>query len=88
MESFACGVPVISTAVGGVPEFVKDKFGILIEKNNEKALYESMKMIIESKIIFEKPEVLRAFVLSGFSRESIAGQFSEIYTEILNKDQK
>jgi len=87
LESFACGVPVISTAVGGVPEFIKDKFGILIEKNNEKALYESMKMIIESKIIFEKPEVLRAFVVSGFSRESIAGQFSEIYTEILNKSE-
>lgn len=59
LESFACGVPVISTAVGGVPEFIQENFGILIEKNNEAQLYNAMKSIIENKEHFETQEVLR-----------------------------
>ena len=83
LESFACGVPVISTAVGGVPEFVQDNFGILIEKNNEVELYEAMKNIIENNINFDQPEILRKYVLDNFSRESIAKQFDEIYSKVL-----
>ncbi|MFC6267184.1 glycosyltransferase [Frigoriflavimonas asaccharolytica] len=83
LESFACGIPVISTAVGGVPEFLQKDFGILIKKNNETDLYEAMKNLLENTIKIEKPEVMRNYVLSNFSRESIAKQFDEIYTKVL-----
>jgi glycosyltransferase involved in cell wall biosynthesis len=83
LESFACGVPVIATKVGGVPEFIKENFGILIEKNNEAELYDAMKDIIEKKIQFERPVALREFVVANYSKESIAEQFSAIYKEIL-----
>lgn len=33
MEAQSCGIPVIATAVGGIPEIVTDKVGILISKN-------------------------------------------------------
>ena len=84
LEAFACGVPVISTAVGGVPEFVQENFGILIEKNNESELYEAMKSILEKNSHFEKPETLRNYVVSNYSKESVAQQFSEIYNAVLS----
>ena len=83
LESFACGIPVISTAVGGVPEFLQKNFGVLIEKNNELELYDAMKNLIENNIKIEKPEVLRNYVVTNFSKESIAKQFNEIYEEVL-----
>lgn len=83
LESLACGVPVISTAVGGVPEFVQENFGILIEKNSETELYNAMKNILENNQKFESPEILRNYVVSNFSKESIAKRFDEIYNKVL-----
>lgn len=83
LESYACGKPVIATAVGGVPEFVKPGFGILIEKANETQLYEAMKSFADQKMKFEKPEILRQYVLDNFSKESICRQFTAIYNQVV-----
>ena len=82
LESYACGKPVIATAVGGVPEFIKPGLGILIEKANEQELYQSMQNFIENKITFNKPEVLRNFVIDNFSKDIISNQFTEVYIKI------
>lgn len=82
LESYACGKPVIATSVGGVPEFIKPGLGILIEKANEKELYQSMQNFIENKITFNKPEVLRNFVIGNFSKDIISNQFTEVYIKI------
>lgn len=83
LESFSCGVPVISTKVGGVPEFVQPNFGILIDKNNENQLLEAMKNVLDKKISFEKPQVLRNYVIENFSKKAISQQFSDLYNEVL-----
>ncbi len=85
LESYACGKPVIATAVGGVPEFVKPGFGVLIEKNDEAQLYSEMKNMMQSKITLNRPEELRDYVLENFSQTSIAKQFTAVYDEVLKK---
>ena len=82
LESYACGKPVIATAVGGVPEFIKPGLGVLIEKANEQELYQSMQNFIENKITFNKPQVLRDFVIDNFSKDIISNQFTEVYIKI------
>ena len=82
LESYACGKPVIATSVGGVPEFIKPGLGVLIEKANEQELYQSMQNFIENKIAFNKPEVLRDFVIDNFSKDIISYQFTEVYIKI------
>ena len=34
LESFASGTPVVSTTVGGIPEVVNDKVGLLVKPKN------------------------------------------------------
>ena len=85
LESFATGIPVIAPRVGGIPEIVEENRGILVEKADEKALFEAMKNVLEDKIAFESPEVIRSYVVDNFSKQKIAEQFSEIYNKVLTK---
>lgn len=41
-EAASCGLPVIATAVGGVPELVNDQNGILVPSNNKEKLVAAM----------------------------------------------
>ncbi|RZJ36931.1 MAG: glycosyltransferase, partial [Chryseobacterium sp.] len=83
LESYACGKPVIATAVGGVPEFVKPGLGILIEKANENELYEAMENFATQKLQLKDEGSLRQFVTDHFSKESICRQFTDVYNDIL-----
>ena len=46
-EAFACGIPVITTNVGGIPNFISDnKSGFLIKSNDVDALVEKIEFIL------------------------------------------
>ena len=84
LESLASGIPVIATKVGGIPEIVDKKRGILVENKNEDALLEAMKRMLEKNVELDSSEDLRKYVLENFSKSVIAEKFSEIYNKVLN----
>ena len=83
LESLSTGTPVIATKVGGIPEIVNEKNGILISKN-ENELYEAMKNVLQKKILFDNPENLHRYIENNFSMKIIAQKFDEIYRKVLN----
>ena len=48
-----CGTPVIATNEGGLPDFVTQDVGILVNTEDSNALAESVKNIINEKTIFD-----------------------------------
>jgi glycosyltransferase involved in cell wall biosynthesis len=69
MEAMACAVPVVATAVGGVPELVEDGIhGRLVPYGDPSAMAEAIAWMIEH------PNERRLMGEKG--RERIAGQFS------------
>ena len=77
LESFSCGVPVISTNVGGIKEYFPKNFGKLIN-SNEKELYDA---ILEVKNAFKKAsdKEMHNYIIENFSPESICEKFSILY---------
>ncbi len=84
LESLASGIPIIATKVGGIPEIVDKKRGILVENNNEDALLEAMKRMLEKNVELDSSEDLRKYVIENFSKSVIAEKFSKIYNKVLN----
>ncbi len=85
VEANACGIPVISSRVGGVPEFVNENTGILVEKDDVEDLYSAMKNMLLQNVSFDSADVLHHRIKEKYSPEKIAEAFSEIYEFVLEK---
>lgn len=82
LESFACGVPFISTDVGGIREHLHPGMGILIESEDELALLEKLVFMLDHYKEYDKQKI-REYAENHFSKEVIGKQLFEVYTQIL-----
>lgn len=84
LESYACGVPVISTRVGGIHEHLHTGLGKLVEKQNEEQFLDELRSFLDNPDIYDKPEI-REYAVSHFSKEVIGKSFAKVYDEVINK---
>lgn len=81
LEAFACGIPVISTDVGGIKEYFPDNFGYLIKPNDQKALHAAILKIYNSELKYDK-KIMHQYAHQNFGIETITNLFSELYYKI------
>ncbi|WP_026676973.1 N-acetyl-alpha-D-glucosaminyl L-malate synthase BshA [Fictibacillus gelatini] len=85
LEAMSCGVPVIGTKIGGIPEVIVDKeTGYLVEVGN---IEETANQAIQ---LLQDPEKHRSFsenairhVRKTFHSEKIVSEYESIYYEVL-----
>ena len=69
-EAMACGLPVVATRVGGIPEFVKDNYtGLLVPPGNYLKLKEAVKLLISNNDLYS--------LLSKNARQYVVDNLSE-----------
>jgi len=83
LEALACGLPVLSTNVGGIPEWIGEENGILVNPGDEDALADGMNHLLDHYHEYNS-EQLHKFTIEHFSEGVIAAQFLEIYNLALN----
>lgn len=81
-EALCCGIPVIATNTGGIPELVDESNAVLINPGDEIALADAMISILEKKIKFD-PKIISAKASTEFSFENIGKKFSDEYENLL-----
>ena len=76
----ACGVPLISTSGGALPEVIKDA-GIIIPPKNSKEIYNSIVMLLSSSDLASQLALKASErVKSKFSWKVIAKKLEKIYS--------
>jgi glycosyltransferase involved in cell wall biosynthesis len=77
-EAVCCGLPVISTRVGGIPEMINSSNGMLINSSDAAALCEAMLRMKEGYHNYD-PSSIAVEASAKFGYAAIAGCFNQLY---------
>lgn len=78
-ESLACGKPVVSTDVGGIPDMINSSNGILVKSGDEVALLSALTTMLDTYQQYDKGLISS----SAFERYSYSSVGEKIYNEYL-----
>jgi len=80
LEAMSAKLPIVATKVGGVPEMINDKNGILIEAKNYKLLAEKIKYLMsDQSLAREIAEQAEKDVKENFSKEKMIKATFKLY---------
>lgn len=83
-EALCCGLPVISSHVGGIHEIIDESNGILINSNDETALFNALHKVYTHYNNYNR-EVISKKAAEIFSYKTVGKEIKAIYEEVLNK---
>ncbi len=84
LEALCCGLPVIATKVGGLPEVINDANGILVESENVEALADAMIAMMKNYSRYNR-EQIAAGAQQKFNYDTVAKQHIAIYENLLTE---
>lgn len=85
-EALCCGVPVIATNVGGIPELVDNTTnGILINPRDEDQLHAAIEEMRTGKDAFNKKQIAEN-AMAKFNYDIIGAAFDKMYDSVLACD--
>lgn len=82
VEAFASGIPVLSTAVGGISEILSPERGILISQGDEDALLQGMNTLLDHCHEYNR-EAIRAYAIKTFAAQYIGQQMFDEYKKVV-----
>ncbi len=89
LEAMACGTPVVGSAVGGIPEIVREgETGYLVPANDVVALRAAITSMLENKDAHARmSEACRREVVANYGLDVQARRYLELYTELVQRNQ-
>lgn len=82
IEALACGLPIVTTDVGGVREVVPKDMGLFVPPSDPEALAESLDQMADTLDAYD-PRTLAAYARNRFALDVIGGEFDAQYRQLL-----
>lgn len=87
LESYASGVPVVSTRVGGIHEHLNAKLGKLTKPGDEAEFLATLDEVLDNLDLYQKKEI-RAYAENHFSNEVIGNSLFDLYAKVTGKSRQ
>ena len=85
IEAMACGVPVVATLSGAIPEIAGDA-AVLTQPNDFPALYEAVKhLVLDPSKRVDLAAAGRARACEHFDLDACAGALSDVYDTLVGR---
>lgn len=79
LEALACGVPVVATRVGGVPEWLTPEVGRLVPFGDLEAFAQAVVELLTSPDLERMRSSARSYAQTYFNPERITMQYEQVY---------
>ncbi|NCA85036.1 MAG: glycosyltransferase [Clostridia bacterium] len=84
LESYACGVPVVSTRVGGIHEHLDNRLGQLTTPGDETEFAAALSHTLDNLNRYQS-ETIRRYAVEHFSNEVIGNSLFDLYQSVARK---
>jgi glycosyltransferase involved in cell wall biosynthesis len=78
LEALCCGLPVISTHVGGMPEVIDNTNGILVQSEDIAGLAAAMQQMVHHYTAYNRTAIAQK-AAEQFSCQAVAGEITRVY---------
>lgn len=87
LEAMACGLPVVASRVGGIPEVISDNCnGTLVDAGNEAALAAAiMNYLVNPELAQQHGNAARARVEEAYSQTHMIESYTRLYRELCHE---
>lgn len=85
LECFACGIPVLSSDVGGIKEHLNNRLGILTPQRDITKLVLNIENMMNNLSNYDS-DYIRDYAIENFSKEKIGKLLTEIYNSVLGNN--
>ncbi|MEA2308538.1 MAG: hypothetical protein QOI65_824 [Thermoleophilaceae bacterium] len=82
IEAMACGLPVVATRTGGVPEIVDQDAGLLVDPGDVEALRGAVERMLDTHAGYDREAIARA-TEARYGYEAVGARWDELYREVL-----
>jgi L-malate glycosyltransferase len=84
IEAMTCGCPSVATDVGGVPEVLDPRAGVLVAPESPEALTEGIVEVL-GRLADYQPQELRSLAVKRYGYAAISRQWSAVYRSVFSK---
>jgi glycosyltransferase involved in cell wall biosynthesis len=82
-EAHCCGLPVIATAVSGIPEMIQVNNGLLVEAGDEAALVAAMERVYLERESWNSQEIANE-AAAKYNAAAVAAAIGKSYSNLIN----
>jgi glycosyltransferase involved in cell wall biosynthesis len=83
IEALASGLPVVATRVGGIPEIVDERSGVLVPPEEPRVLASTLDQVLSNLTEFD-PSAIAASARSRYGLSAIGSQLDAVYRSVLS----